>query len=58
LQWFSTAEWGFAVGSAFWGTGVFRESAELLLAFAFETIGVHRLEARPPRTRGAPMPRC
>ena len=41
-----TAEWGFAMGSAFWGTGLFAEGAELVLQFAFETIGVHRLEAR------------
>ena len=43
---FGTAEWGFAIGSAFWGTGVFQEGAELVLQFAFDTIGVHRLEAR------------
>jgi len=43
---FETAEWGFALGSAFWGTGVFQEGAELVLEFAFDTIGVHRLEAR------------
>jgi ribosomal-protein-alanine N-acetyltransferase len=43
---FSTAEWGFAIGSAFWGTGVFQEGAELVVNFAFETLGVHRLEAR------------
>jgi [ribosomal protein S5]-alanine N-acetyltransferase len=43
---FGTAEWGFAVGSDFWGTGVFQEGAALVLDFAFETIGVHRLEAR------------
>jgi RimJ/RimL family protein N-acetyltransferase len=43
---FSTAEWGFALGSAFWGTGVFQDSAEQVLAFVFDTIGVHRLEAR------------
>jgi len=43
---FGTAEWGFAIGSPFWGTGVFQEGAELVLAFAFETLGVHRLEAR------------
>src|SRR5579862_6314532 len=24
---FGTAEWGFAIGSAFWGTGVFQEGA-------------------------------
>ncbi len=43
---FGTAEWGFALGSAFWGTGVFQEGAELAVDFAFETLGVHRLEAR------------
>ena len=43
---FGTAEWGFALGSAYWGTGVFQEGAELLVTFAFETVGVHRLEAR------------
>jgi ribosomal-protein-alanine N-acetyltransferase len=43
---FFAADWGFAIGSPFWGTGVFRASAEMVLAFAFETLGVHRLEAR------------
>jgi len=43
---FRTAEWGFAIGSPFWGTGVFREGADLMLDFAFETVGVYRLEAR------------
>jgi ribosomal-protein-alanine N-acetyltransferase len=43
---FASAEWGFAIGSAFWGTGVFQDGAELVVDFAFETIGVHRLEAR------------
>ena len=43
---FGTAEWGFAIGSAYWGTGVFQEGAELLVTFAMETVGVHRLEAR------------
>jgi RimJ/RimL family protein N-acetyltransferase len=43
---FGTAEWGFAIGSPFWGTGVFTEGAELMLEFAFDTLGVHRLEAR------------
>ncbi len=45
-QGFGTAEWGFVIGSAFWGTGVFQESAELVLDFAFDTLGVQRLEAR------------
>jgi RimJ/RimL family protein N-acetyltransferase len=43
---FSTAEWGFAIGSPFWGTGVFEEGAEMVLRFVFETLGTHRLEAR------------
>jgi len=43
---FGTAEWGFAIGSAFWGTGVFRTGAELMMHVAFDVIGVHRLEAR------------
>jgi ribosomal-protein-alanine N-acetyltransferase len=43
---FSAAEWGFAIGSPFWGTGVFQSAAALVLGFAFDTVGVHRLEAR------------
>ena len=43
---FSTAEWGFALGSAFWGRGLFMQGARLVMAFAFEHIGVNRLEAR------------
>lgn len=43
---FGTAEWGFAIGSPFWGCGAFVDGAELLVQFAFETVGVHRLEAR------------
>ena len=43
---FGTAEWGFAIGSPYWGTGVFQEGAEMLVSFAFEQVGVHRLEAR------------
>jgi len=41
-----TAEWGFALGSAYWGTGLYAEGAELVLDFIFNTMGVHRLEAR------------
>src|SRR6516165_3617947 len=43
---FATAEWGFAIGSAFWGTGVFVDSARLVIDFAFDVIRTHRLEAR------------
>jgi len=42
----AAAEWGFAIGSPFWGTGIFEQGAALIIAFAFEHIGVHRLEAR------------
>jgi len=43
---FVSAEWGFAIGSPYWGSGVFTEGARLVADYAFETIGVHRLEAR------------
>jgi [ribosomal protein S5]-alanine N-acetyltransferase len=43
---FDTAEWGFALGSAFWGTGLFLEGARHMVTFAFSEIGVRRLEAR------------
>lgn len=43
---FVTAEWGFALGTPYWGTGIFAEGALRVMEFAFDTIGVHRLEAR------------
>jgi RimJ/RimL family protein N-acetyltransferase len=43
---FATAEWGFAIGSAYWGTGVFIDGARLVLDFAVDVIGTRRLEAR------------
>ena len=43
---FGTAEWGFAIGSAFWGTGMFMDGARMVIDFAFDTIRTHRLEAR------------
>ena len=51
---FFTAEWGFAIGAAFWATGVFIEAANLVAEFAFHTVKVHRLEARAvaPNGRG------
>ena len=49
---FGTAEWGFAIGSAFWGTGVFIDSAKMVVNFAFDVIGVHRLEARAAVANG------
>jgi ribosomal-protein-alanine N-acetyltransferase len=51
---FSTAEWGVALGSAWWGKGLFEDAGRLVLGFAFDTLGVHRLEARvaTPNARG------
>ena len=49
---FSTAEWGFAIGSAFWGTGIFQAGARAVVDFAIEPIGVHRLEARAAASNG------
>ena len=49
---FATAEWGFAMASAFWGTGMFVDGAEMVLNFAIETVGVLRLEARAAVANG------
>lgn len=43
---FGMAEWGGALGAAYWGSGVFVESARLLLDFVFDIVGTQRLEAR------------
>jgi RimJ/RimL family protein N-acetyltransferase len=42
----ATAEWGFALAASFWSTGTFIEAANLVAAFVFDTMRVHRLEAR------------
>jgi RimJ/RimL family protein N-acetyltransferase len=49
---FGTAEWGFALGRTLWGTGVFLAAARLTVEFAFDTLGVHRLEARAAVANG------
>ena len=49
---FATAEWGFALGSAFWGTGIFADAAELTVDFTFDVVGAARLEARAAVTNG------
>ena len=43
---FETAEWGFAIGSRFWNSGIYADAAAMVLEFAFGIIGAHRLEAR------------
>jgi RimJ/RimL family protein N-acetyltransferase len=49
---FATAEWGAVLGASYWGTGIFREAATLVIDFAFDTLGVHRLEARASMENG------
>jgi len=49
---FGTAEWGFALASECWGTGMFRDGAALVIDFAFDVLGVHRLEARAALKNG------
>ena len=49
---FVTAEWGFALDSSFWGSGYFKDGAQLLIDFAVDVVGVHRLEARSAVANG------
>ncbi len=49
---FEIAEWSFAIGSQYWGTGVFLESARLFVDFVFDTLGTRRLEARAAVANG------
>jgi RimJ/RimL family protein N-acetyltransferase len=49
---FGTAEWGFALASEFWGTGIFVDGAKLVVDFAFKVLGVTRLEARAALKNG------
>jgi [ribosomal protein S5]-alanine N-acetyltransferase len=49
---FATAEWGFALGSSFWGTGMFLDGGRMVVDFALEVLGVRRLEARAAVANG------
>ena len=49
---FASGEWGFAMGSSFWGTGVFAEGARLVVNFAVDVVGAQRLEARAAVANG------
>ena len=49
---FTRAEWGFVLGERYWGTGLFMASAEIVLRFLFECVGVQRLEARSVALNG------
>lgn len=43
---FTVAVWGFVLASAYWGNGTFSAAAPLVLDYAFDVLGVQRLEAR------------
>jgi len=49
---FGTAEWGFALGAPFWGSGIFVDAARKVVEFAFDVVGTHRLEARAAVANG------
>jgi RimJ/RimL family protein N-acetyltransferase len=51
---FGSCEWGFAMGSQFWGTGLFVDGATVILNFAVDVMGTQRFEARAavPNGRG------
>jgi ribosomal-protein-alanine N-acetyltransferase len=49
---FGTAEWGFALASPYWGTGIFVEAATLVANFIFDELGASRLEARAAVNNG------
>src|SRR5262245_55567504 len=43
---FGVAEWGFALASSYWGSGVFVDAAKMVVDFSFEVVGTFRLESR------------
>jgi ribosomal-protein-alanine N-acetyltransferase len=43
---FTRAEWGFVLAERYWGTGLFMASAQIVLRFLFDFVGLQRLEAR------------
>ncbi len=49
---FASAEWGFALGSEYWGTGIFMDAAAMVVTFAIDTLNVGRLEARAAVANG------
>lgn len=49
---FGACEWGFALGSQYWGTGLFPEGARLVLSFGVDVIKLKRFEARAAVANG------
>jgi RimJ/RimL family protein N-acetyltransferase len=48
----AVAEWGFILGEAYWGTGLFVAGACHVIVFAFDQMGLERLEARASTKNG------
>ena len=51
-QGFESCEWGFALGSQFWGTGLFVDGAAAVLNFGVDVLGAKRFEARASVANG------
>ena len=51
-QGFGSCEWGFALGSQFWGTGLFVDGATAVLNFGVDVLGAQRFEARAAVANG------
>jgi [ribosomal protein S5]-alanine N-acetyltransferase len=49
---FKSCEWGFALGSQFWGTGLFVEGAKAIIDFGVDVVGLQRFEARAAVANG------
>ena len=49
---FGSCEWGFALGSQFWGTGLFVDAARTIVNFGVDVVGLQRLEARAAVANG------
>jgi RimJ/RimL family protein N-acetyltransferase len=49
---FGSCEWGFALGSSFWGTGIFVNGARAVLDFAVDVLNTRRVEARASVANG------
>ena len=49
---FGSCEWGFALGSQFWGTGLFVDGAKAVLDFGVDVLRTQRFEARAAVANG------
>jgi RimJ/RimL family protein N-acetyltransferase len=49
---FGSCEWGFVLGSQFWGTGLFADCAAAILNFGVDVLGSQRFEARAAVANG------